>query len=79
MTADAEVPVKLLPGVVGKVVDTDKDGDAYVDFATLFKHLTTTQCWVSARSFEHMMVQVASRRHSAEHAFKEPVSGENPD
>ena len=42
LTADAEVPVKLLPGVVGKVFDVDKDGDAYVDFVTLFKHLTKT-------------------------------------
>ena len=53
-TSDAELPVQLVPGTLGKVIDVDEDGDAYVDFPSLGQHLKVTQCWVSKRNFNNM-------------------------
>ena len=48
------------PEVVARMkdVDVDADGDAYIDFPVLGKHLKTTQCWVSAGSFGRLVRNV---------------------
>ena len=54
LSHDHLLKVQLSPGLLGKVIETDSEGDALVNFPSLASQLKDTMCWVRATDFKFL-------------------------